>query len=49
MGALTFEPADPLALSAGNVKLLDLAREAQALIQGCDRRQRGMADMSAEH
>jgi serine/threonine-protein kinase HipA len=34
MGALTFEPAEPLVESAQEVKLLDLAHEAQALIQG---------------
>jgi serine/threonine-protein kinase HipA len=36
MGALTFEPAEPLVVSAQDDKLLDLAREAQALIQGCE-------------
>lgn len=32
MGALTFEPADPLALSREEVQLLDLAQQAQAVI-----------------
>lgn len=36
MGALTFEPADPLALSAEDVELLALAQQAQALIAGQD-------------
>jgi serine/threonine-protein kinase HipA len=34
MGALTFEPADQQELSADDVKLLDLAHEAQALVNG---------------
>ncbi len=34
MGALTFEPSDHLALSGEDVQLLDLAREAQALVNG---------------
>ena len=34
MGALTFEPADRLELGAEDIKLLDLAREAQALVNG---------------
>lgn len=34
MGALTFEPADHQELSADDVKLLDLAHEAQALVNG---------------
>ena len=36
MGALTFEPADHLELSADDVKLLDLAHEAQALVNGAE-------------
>lgn len=32
MGALTFEPADPLALSGEDVQLLELAQQAQAVI-----------------
>lgn len=34
MGALTFEPSDLQNLSAEDVQLLDLAREAQALVNG---------------
>jgi len=34
MGALTFEPAEHPLLNAEDVKLLDLAREAQALVNG---------------
>ena len=36
MGALTFEPADPLALLAEDVQLLALAQQAQAVIAGQD-------------
>ena len=36
MGALTFEPADPLALSGEDVQLLALAQQAQAVIAGQD-------------
>ena len=36
MGALTFEPADPFALSGGAVQLLELAQQAQAVIAGKD-------------
>ena len=36
MGALTFEPADPLALSGEDVQLLELAQQAQAVIADKD-------------
>jgi len=36
MGALTFEPADPLAMSGEDVQLLALAQQAQAVIAGQD-------------
>lgn len=36
MGALAFEPADPLALSGEDVKLLELAQKAQTVIAGKD-------------
>jgi serine/threonine-protein kinase HipA len=36
MGALTFEPADPLALSREDVQLLELAQQAQAVIADKD-------------
>ena len=36
MGALTFEPAEPLALSGVDVQLLALAQQAQAVIAGQD-------------
>lgn len=36
MSALTFEPADPLALSGEDVELLTLAQQAQAVIAGQD-------------
>ena len=36
MGALTFEPADPLALSREEVQLLELAQQAQTLIADKD-------------
>jgi serine/threonine-protein kinase HipA len=34
MGALTFEPSEPLLLNGEDVQLLDMAREAQALVSG---------------
>ncbi len=34
MGALVFEPAEPQTISTDEIKLLDLAREAQSLVQG---------------
>ena len=37
MGALTFEPADPLTLLAEDVQLLALAQQAQVAIAGQDR------------
>ena len=36
IGALTFEPADPLAMSGEDVQLLALAQQAQAVIAGQD-------------
>ena len=36
MGALTFEPAEPQQLGTQDIKLLQLAREAQTLVSGCE-------------